>query len=315
MMGRLVVVGLVLALVLTPLAAAAQGGSPFGIGPAPEPSLVMWPWLLQYVAALFCSLLRLVRLAGHDPSLLWSLVGASFLYGAVHAAGPGHGKVVVASALVASGAQLWRSLWLSGFMALTQGFVAIFAVGVLFFFVAASAAEATRFGQVLEVASGVGLVLLGKQLLCRSLRSCAVIASSGGTSEGCAHGCAHGCSHLPPMGEASGALSLWTVFVAGLRPCSGALLLLTLAAGQKVFWVGVVSVLAMSLGTWLSVAALSLLAVWFKDKALVWVGRTPLQRAGWGLAFQVVAALLVVVFGVLLVMLSLQWLPEVRALV
>lgn len=288
----------------------AQGVSPFGVGPAAEPALVSWPWLLQFVASVFSDLLRLVRLASQDPALLMSLCGASFLYGALHAAGPGHGKVVVASALVASGAQLWRSLWLSGLMALTQGLVAIFTVGLLFFFIAASAAEATRFSQLLELASGLGVVVVGLLLFWRSLRPLMSVQVMGSHQT-----CSHGCAHHIVVDDTTDRLSLWAVFVAGLRPCSGALLLLTLAAGQKAFWVGMVSVLAMSMGTWLSVALLSLFAVWAKDKALAWAGRTPAQHVGWRVVFQVLAALLVIFFGALLVLLSLQWLPVARSFV
>ena len=53
------------------------------------------------------------------------LGGLSFLYGVFHAAGPGHGKVVISSYVLANEAQVRRGVWLSFFSAMLQSVVAI----------------------------------------------------------------------------------------------------------------------------------------------------------------------------------------------
>ena len=53
----------------------------------------------------------LIRAAKTDGSAYWSLIGISFIYGVFHAAGPGHGKAVISSYMVANerpGGAAWR---------------------------------------------------------------------------------------------------------------------------------------------------------------------------------------------------------------
>lgn len=52
-----------------------------------------------------------------------------------------------------------------------------------------------------------------------------------------------------------------TVLAAGLRPCSGAILVLVFALAQGIFTAGVVATLAMSLGTAITTSALASVAV------------------------------------------------------
>ena len=52
-----------------------------------------------------------------------------------------------------------------------------------------------------------------------------------------------------------------TVIAAGLRPCSGAILVLVFALAQGVFQAGVLATLAMSMGTAITTSALAILAV------------------------------------------------------
>jgi nickel/cobalt exporter len=57
------------------------------------------------------------------------------------------------------------------------------------------------------------------------------------------------------------------VFSVGIRPCTGALVVLVFALSQGIFWAGVASTFVMALGTALTVAGLAALAVGAKDLA------------------------------------------------
>ena len=61
---------------------------------------------------------------------MWTLLGVSFLYGIFHAAGPGHGKAVISSYLVANEETWRRGIVLSFASALLQAFVAVALVGI-----------------------------------------------------------------------------------------------------------------------------------------------------------------------------------------
>ena len=58
------------------------------------------------------------------------------------------------------------------------------------------------------------------------------------------------------------------VLAVGLRPCSGALIVLTFAILNGLYFGGIMSVLAMALGTAITVSALATLAVTAKNVAL-----------------------------------------------
>jgi ABC-type nickel/cobalt efflux system permease component RcnA len=79
------------------------------------------------------------------------------------------------------------------------------------------------------------------------------------------HDCGCGHAHVPAPDQVAGALN-WrragsAILAVGLRPCSGALIVLVFALSQGFFLAGVASALAMGLGTGLTVAALACLAV------------------------------------------------------
>lgn len=86
----------------------------------------------------------------------------------------------------------------------------------------------------------------------------------------------------------------------GLRPCSGAILVLVFALAQGLFWAGVASTLVMGLGTAITVAAIATIAVGAKS----WAKRFADARSGYGMlamrGIEAGAALVIIAFGGLL---------------
>src|SRR5260370_6802819 len=70
------------------------------------------------------------RAAKSDGSAVWTLLAISFAYGIFHAAGPGHGKAVISSYLVANQETVRRGIALSFASALMQSMVAVAIVAV-----------------------------------------------------------------------------------------------------------------------------------------------------------------------------------------
>ena len=93
---------------------------------------------------------------------------------------------------------------------------------------------------------------------------------------------------------------LSAIIAVGLRPCSGAILVLVFAFAQGLFWAGVASTFVMGLGTAITVTAIATLAVGAKGLA----ARLASGRGGSGTlvmrGIEVAAAALVLAFGVLL---------------
>lgn len=90
------------------------------------------------------------------------------------------------------------------------------------------------------------------------------------------------------------------VVAVGLRPCSGAILVLVFALAQGLFWVGAASTFVMGLGTFITVAVIATLAV----SARAWASRMAKARSGYGnlliRAIEAGAAVVIICFGVLL---------------
>jgi ABC-type nickel/cobalt efflux system permease component RcnA len=89
------------------------------------------------------------------------------------------------------------------------------------------------------------------------------------------HGHAHdehcGHSHGPTPGELAGPggwrRGLSAIFTVGIRPCSGAILVLVFALAQGLFWAGIAATFVMGLGTAITVATIAVIAVSAKDLA------------------------------------------------
>lgn len=98
----------------------------------------------------------------------------------------------------------------------------------------------------------------------------------------------------------------WSAIIAiGLRPCSGALIVLTFALLNGLFLGGFLSVLAMSIGTAITVSILATLAVMAKQTAVRFASsQSAASRIGTGI--EIAGAAMVLVLGLMLLMAALQ---------
>lgn len=246
-----------------------------------------------------------VKDSGHAFLLL---AGISFLYGIFHAVGPGHGKAVITSYLLVSRQTVKRGIIIAFLAALMQGLVAIGVVLIAAALLHATAVRMTQATDWFEIMSytlvaAVGAWLLWSKLTGRGHHHHDGPATGHGhhhghgrahdnshdhahhhalTSHGHSHnrdhghvhddacGCGH--SHAPDPKLLARPLTTsraWAATMAvGIRPCSGAIIVLVFALSQRLLLAGIGSVLAMSLGTFITVATLAVLAVSAKDVAL-----------------------------------------------
>ena len=115
---------------------ALAQGSPFGVGapksaPPPPPATGIVGWIMVKQAEFYKGLSGAIRAAQHRlVTALWMLFGLSFAYGVFHAAGPGHGKAVISSYVVANRETWWRGVVLSFASAMVQAAVAVAVVGI-----------------------------------------------------------------------------------------------------------------------------------------------------------------------------------------
>jgi nickel/cobalt transporter (NicO) family protein len=267
-------------------------------------------WVLRTQQSLQRDLATGVKSLKGDHALAGAvmLAALSFIYGVVHAVGPGHGKTIISSYVVANEETVRRGVVISFIAAGLQALTAIVLVGTLAFALNASGLQINAWSNQLEMVSYALIALVGAWLLTTQLiaifrrwqaqRDAAGHAghdhhhgkhdhynhSPHGHNHEHEHHHDHGhaegeaCHHIVDARELAGTFSwrkiLAVVFSVGVRPCTGAILVLVFALTQGVFWAGVAATFAMAIGTGITVATLATLALGSRELALRLGGRS-----------------------------------------
>ncbi len=327
------IIGVALCVLALADAASAQ---PFGLarGAAPPEVGGFTGWILAKQAEFYRMFSGLIRASKADGRAAYALMGISFLYGIFHAAGPGHGKAVISSYMVANDETWCRGVALSFASAIFQALTAIAIVGIAAVLLGATAHAMGNAVRVIETVSYALIILIGLRLLwvkgrafLKLLRgeTAAPHAHAHGHSHAHDHGHEHhhdhghahhhghdhadeahawGHAHAPEPAELAGKhwfrRGLAAVVAVGLRPCSGAIIVLVFALAQGIFWVGVASTFVMGIGTAITVTAIATLAV----AARRFAGHLAKAKPGAGMlllrGLETAAALAIIVFGVAL---------------
>ncbi|UJW86835.1 HoxN/HupN/NixA family nickel/cobalt transporter [Devosia sp. SL43] len=321
--------------------AQASPGLPFG-GPPPEPGLNLprtgfFGWLQTQQREFYGSMNAALGSLRQDWTAFWLLGGLSFLYGVFHAAGPGHGKVVISSYVLANETQLRRGVTLSVLSALLQSVVAVVFVLIAAVLLGMTSVAMGDAANWIGIASYAMVALLGLWLIARKIfgwghshhhDDMAQKARGHLHDDHDHHGHDHAHDHHAHHDHAhhdhaghdhsdhvhivtpeatSGSLreQLSVVLAVGLRPCSGALVVLVFALSQGLLPAGIAAVFLMGAGTAITVATLATLAVTAKGLArrIGGVDNPVTGAIVWWV--ELLGAVAVLVFGVLLVIASL----------
>jgi ABC-type nickel/cobalt efflux system permease component RcnA len=322
------------------------GGPRPGAAAAPQVGGIVG-WLLARQSEFYREISGAIRAAKSDGSAVWTLLLVSFAYGIFHAAGPGHGKAVISSYLIANQETARRGIVLSFASALMQSLVAVAIVGVCAWLLNATAKTMCGAERAVEIASYALIAAFGARLVwikgggfIRALQmprlAPAPAIALAGRDHAAGHGHDHhhhrhallahdharhhddhgddhhhdqdhvhdehcGHSHGPTPDQLAGPggwqRGLSAIFAVGIRPCSGAILVLVFALAQGLFWAGIAATFVMGLGTAITVATIAILAVSARNVAR----RLSAGRDGGGVLFmrglEFGAAGLVLLFG------------------
>ena len=294
---------------------ALTAQTPFGGGrpQGAEQAGGMIGWLLAKQSEFYREMSSAIRAAKTDGSAVWALLAISFAYGIFHAAGPGHGKAVISSYLVANRETARRGIALSFVSAMLQSLVAVLIVVIGAWLLNVTAKTMCGAEKIIAIASYGLIAAFGARLVwtkggnfIRALQvhppaPALALASASVSHSHVGHDHVHhdhshahhehshddrvhdhvhahdhdhdghvhdehcGHSHGPLPSELAGPggwrRGLGAIFAVGLRPCSGAILVLVFALAQGLFWAGIAATFAMGIGTAITVAAIAVLAV------------------------------------------------------
>jgi ABC-type nickel/cobalt efflux system permease component RcnA len=226
--------------------------------------------------------------AGRSPGAFLAALLAAFLYGMLHALGPGHRKTVVFSIFVARDAPWWEPALTGTALAVLHAGASIALMLALRGAVGAMSAKTGVAAIWMEGSAYTLLLLMSVFLLARSIA---------------------GVISIKKPAE-NRAMEMGTLLLTGIYPCPGAILVLSLSLGLGLLGLGVLAVVSMSLGMSVPIVASAYLA---------WAGRLGLfswakrNKAGLGrlsAIMEIAGFLVLLAFSVFIDLLFILSLPR-----
>ncbi|WP_231959819.1 nickel/cobalt transporter [Thalassospira indica] len=273
--------------------AAAQSSNLLGRGatdtpqnsPAPNPdadnaedSLIALPdWLSDLIGQTVIIQTKLNReitatlREAKDGESFWPglvIIALSFGYGVFHAAGPGHGKMITTTYFLSRDAGWKQGVAMGSLIATVQAVSAIVMVGGLTLILNLGPAAVTKNGLIMEAVSYALIATLGAVMALRILQGrddCCDHHGPGEHHHAHDHSHDHDHSHHHTHHDAPATQSNWqmisTGVVAGLRPCTGSILVLLFTLANGMFLIGIGAAFAMALGVAITISLIGLAAI------------------------------------------------------
>ncbi len=270
------------------------GKSPFGVGISEGggQSSGIAGWIIAIQSQFSHAITSALDLLKSDPRAIWTLLGFSLAYGVFHAAGPGHGKAIIAAYGIANQRDMPKIIAMASAATLLQGIVAIGLVALLAVILHATAATMRQTAGMVEIISFGAVALLGAALLWQKSRDLAhlILPHQRSTHHHDHHAelehhehvhdehCGH--NHAPVATSGSGLRgAAAAVIAAGIRPCSGSILVLVFALSQGMFPIGIAAATAIAIGTALTTSLLAVLSILAASAATRLAARMDQSRA------------------------------------
>jgi ABC-type nickel/cobalt efflux system permease component RcnA len=229
-----------------------------------------------------------------SPALLFSILGISFLYGFLHALLPGHRKMILFGYFIAEEARPAQGIAAGLGLAILHAAASVIIIGSVYLVLKGAATISGSFENAnafIQTASAWLLLAAGSVLLFFKIREAAAghrdrghthdkenrkPASDAGENpagnEGAIHGFDlhqgddHGGRDRPSRGGRRRMLPF--IIFSGMIPCPGASMILMFSLSLGVFYIGLLSVAAMSAGMAVTLVSVSVLTILLKEKAL-----------------------------------------------
>ena len=237
---RKVVITIMLILILVTL----WGNNPFGRSDnessSPKAKSGLWLRLVELQRDLNRALSQNLRSlqSGFQPRIFFLLIGIAFLYGVIHALGPGHGKVLVSAYFLQEKASILSSFKIGAIISLTHsGTAALLGMMIGIFF-----QSAKMFKDDIQIymglSSGFLILILGLVYLFLSFsRRQHLHAAIGNKNE-----------------------ILLGIF-SGMVPCPVSLTIILFSIYLDLLWLGLLAVLALSIGMAITISTIGVVTI------------------------------------------------------
>lgn len=274
-----------------------------------------WAAFLQWCLATQITLHRylvmyLLQLNNHQYSAgVWLLVGA-FMYGVLHAIGPGHGKFIVTTWLSTHQESPLAARIVPFLGSLMQGISAVLFVFILAVGMNLASGDLSESRWYIEKISAVLIGSFGVLVIWQTLNSLKpktfrprrlTPLDAGGHQHAVDCGCGHH-GVRADIAQADWKTRVGIILAIGARPCSGAIMIMLFSNALGIVSWGIIAVMAMAFGTALSILGLSLAVRYARERTVAWFGQdsNPLH---WLMpTVKIIGGLLIVLFALVLFM-------------
>lgn len=226
---------------------------------------------------------------GSGSAALWIGIGFAFLYGVLHTLGPGHGKTIVASYFVGKNVHVLRGLSMGLQIAVTHVVSAVLLVTIFDI----SYRQLLGGDPIQSIWIGIfsyGIVtIIGATMLVRAMRR--TFFADGDEHHDHVHD--HGHHHHSHNWREEGFIA----FLAGLVPCTGAVLVMLFALANGIVLAGVLMVVAISLGMAITMTGIGIASILFRRMVLLGATEGSSRHVMLGAVLEHVAALLILAIG------------------
>lgn len=192
-------------------------------------------------------LTRLFMQSAQSGKMSITLVATAWLYGILHAVGPGHGKALITTWMFTQREHFKSAIFTAVSGALIQALSALIWVGMTIGIASWFIRDSLHQTYLLNQISYLLIVATGGYLL---------LSRSTAHEHSCHCGREH---HHQRSKKKYGRLAL--ILGIGMRPCSGALLILAIAISQGMWGIGILMTIAMAVGTAMSISVIAILTV------------------------------------------------------
>lgn len=255
--------------------------------PAAEPSAfaVMFRKMIDMQRTMVRDIGRYMRdiKEGTSRSAIWLGIGFAFLYGAVHAVGPGHGKMVVASYFVGHEARIGKGLLMGVQIAVTHVISAVILVSLVDLTFRQFLGGVPAESKGIRLVSYGLIIVIGLYLLCRAVIN-AFFNDAGRSGHRHHHG--------------DGRRRTVLAVIAGMVPCTGAILVMLFALANDILLFGIVLVAAISAGMALTMSAIGAVAVLFRRAVVTAADKISAAERPVALALEHAGAILILSVGI-----------------
>jgi ABC-type nickel/cobalt efflux system permease component RcnA len=224
----------------------------------------------------------------HDLLTLGSLLLLAFAYGAIHALGPGHGKIVMTSYAISNPLKARHGIALGIFISIVHTLSAILLVVIIYFLLKVSFLSNSAEPKKIITLISYGLfMIMGCYLLIKG------ILAFRAKKPAC------GCCHAEPIKDTRVTYLFFPALAIGLVPCEGTILLLVFSISIQALWVGIVLSFTMSLGMAVTISLIGLLAIGSRKGTIKLMAGKEQNHLLLNFIFETAGAVLIILIGLL----------------